>query len=95
MYSKKGGWWVEESLKCEAVSSNPSTTKKKKKVKDRHGGTCQQSQHLGGRGRRVPSLRSVWGTFQVPDQPGLHSETLSQILKSQIFVKRIIFSQEI
>jgi hypothetical protein len=47
-----------------------------------------QSQHSGSRGQWISvSLRPVWSTEQVPGQPGLHRETLSQKTKTKAHAK--------
>jgi hypothetical protein len=81
---------VERLLcKCEALSSNPSPTKKKKKVSSGLAWSLEWCQTFV-----IPALcyPSIWETeartLRVQDQPGLHSKILSQ-KKSVIYTLKI------
>lgn len=45
---------------------------------------CDPSIHREGRARKLTrSLRPAWSTCEVPGQPGIHSQTLSQKTKNE------------
>ena len=68
-WSRKSGWQCPERNPWEHSSIQVSKTQH----------PHLPSQHLGPRGRQIAvSLKPSWSTLQVPGQPELHNETLSQ-----------------